>query len=585
MRLKHLKIDNWQAIRHIDILIERPIVLAVGANEAGKTSIADALKFAFLAEAARVDLKRDYPALIHEGAKRASIEIDTDQFSAAVSIDASGKVVDSLAGKDTPPALPYVIDAQRFATLTPDEKRSFLYNLMAVEITPAEIGKRLAARGCEPEKIEAISPLLRAGMEATAKEAAQRATMAKGAWKAITNESYGSQKAVAWKAPLPDFREEDARELTGLDKAIADAEAQLGDAQKRLGIAEHEARKATEREATIKSLREQAKTHAQIAEYVKNSTKDLEHAKAELLNAQRKAGTKPPEAKTQLKCPECGSLLTDSDDGESLVPWKAPEATPHDPEAAARIPLEQKAVKTYETVLARHKQNMEAADQAGKQLKALEDSAPAKPVDPDPIRETVKALQYEIATKRTRQAELKKAHEALDAAGERTKAARQHHANVLGWSAIAEALAPDGIPGELLAEALKPINDRLAQSAVDSGWKQVRIAADMGITCDGREYRLQSASSKFRCDVQIAEAVSHLSGLKFVCIDGADILDLPGRGELLGWLDVLASEGELDCGLVLATLKQLPAQLPDTFQAVWLERGAIRSEETQLEAA
>jgi hypothetical protein len=107
----------------------------------------------------------------------------------------------------------------------------------------------------------------------------------------------------------------------------------------------------------------------------------------------------------------------------------------------------------------------------------------------------------------------------------------------------------------------------------------------MGITCDGRAYRLESASAKFRCDCQIAEAVSHLSGLKFVCIDGADILDLPGRGELLGWLDVLAAEGEIETALVCATLKEKPAEWPETIRSVWLERGSIPMVKQEAQAA
>lgn len=583
MKLHRITIDSYQALRHIDIKVERPVLLVAGRNEAGKSSIVDALRLALLAQPTRVALKKDFGQLVREGSKVAAIQIDADEFSATVTIGSDGKVTDSLKGKEMPPALGYVLDAQRFATLTSDERRTFLYGLMSVEITPVEIGKRLFARGCEREKVEAIAPLLRAGIEATQKEAANRATLAKGGWKATTHESYGAVKAETWKAPLPAFSGDDAAELTGLDKAIADAEAQLGDAQKRLGIAEHEASKAKEREATLAHLREQAKAHAVYSDLVKKATKELDELNRSLGYCQQKAGTKPLEPKTQLPCPECGAILMDSDDGESLVVWKAPDAAQHDPEAAARIPDLQKAIGVQEKVVARHKQNMDAADQAGHQLKALEDQKPTKVVDPEPIRGTAATLRAEIETKR--QAELQAAHAALDAAGKLTKDAKRYHNDVIGWSQIADALAPDGIPGELLAEALKPINDRLAQSAVETGWKQVRIAADMGITCDGREYRMESESAQWRADAQIAEAVSHLSGLKTVVLDRIDCLDMTGRSDALGWLDMLADAGEIESAIVLGTLRSIPAELPDTFQAVWLEKGAVVEREQEREAA
>jgi hypothetical protein len=333
-------------------------------------------------------------------------------------------------------------------------------------------------------------------------------------------------------------------------------------------------------------LRKQAKTHAEHSTLVNKATKELDELNRSLGYCQQKAGTKPAEEKTPLQCPACGTILMDSDDGESLVVWQAPDAAPHDPEAAARIPDLQRAIGVQEKVLARHQANMVAADQAAQQLKALEDSEPAKAVDAGPIRETASTLRIEIAAKRKRQDELKAAHEALDRAGKLTKDAKRYHGDVIGWSAIADALAPDGIPGELLSEALKPINERLVQSALDTGWKQVRIAADMAITCDGREYRLESESAQWRADAQISEAVSHLSGLKLLVLDRLDVLDLAGRSNALGWLDMLADAGELESAIVLGTLRSIPLSLPDTFQAAWLERGEIvEHEQAEREAA
>lgn len=163
----------------------------------------------------------------------------------------------------------------------------------------------------------------------------------------------------------------------------------------------------------------------------------------------------------------------------------------------------------------------------------------------------------------------------IDTAQKKTADAAAHAADVAAWDGIGDALAPDGIPGEILAEALGPINERLAQSAADAAWPQAAIAPDMSITGAGREYRLLSESERWRVDAMLAEAVAHLSGARLLVLDRFDVLDPIGRSQLLGWLDVLADTGEIDTALVFGTLKALPTGLPSTIAAHWVENGVV----------
>lgn len=146
---------------------------------------------------------------------------------------------------------------------------------------------------------------------------------------------------------------------------------------------------------------------------------------------------------------------------------------------------------------------------------------------------------------------------------------------MVAWDGIAAALGPDGIPAEMLAEALGPINARLAQSALDADWPAVVIGADMSLTYGGRARSLCSESEQWRCDAMVAEAVAHLSCARLLVLDRFDVLDQAGRGQLIGWLDALATAGEIDTALVFGTLKSVPANLPDTCAAHWIERGVL----------
>ena len=94
-----------------------------------------------------------------------------------------------------------------------------------------------------------------------------------------------------------------------------------------------------------------------------------------------------------------------------------------------------------------------------------------------------------------------------------------------------------------------------------------------------RPYEMLSESEQWRVDAMIAEAISHISGLKFVTLDRFDCLDTQGREDLIYWLDGLASEGAIDTALIFGTLKSKPdaAHLPDTVEAFWIENGVIAS--------
>ena len=137
---------------------------------------------------------------------------------------------------------------------------------------------------------------------------------------------------------------------------------------------------------------------------------------------------------------------------------------------------------------------------------------------------------------------------------------------------VAEALGPAGIPAELLAEALDPINERLAAMANLSEWARIGIEADMSITADGgRPYGLLSESEKWRADAMIAEAITHLTGLRLLVLDRADVLIGAERDRLFWWLDDLAADGAIDTALVFMSLKAPPAGLPEAITPFWIE--------------
>ena len=219
------------------------------------------------------------------------------------------------------------------------------------------------------------------------------------------------------------------------------------------------------------------------------------------------------------------------------------------------------------------KRDLGAADAAAKALAEIEDAGLAEAPNTgemDTLKAATDDLKQQRAELQKSIRELEDADRAAQQADKHTADAAKHHGDVQQWEKIAAALAPDGIPGQMLGEALGPVNSRLADSHFSTEWPIVTITSDMDITADGRAYALLSESERWRVDAMIAETIAHLSGEKLLVLDRVDVLDIEGREDLLFWLDELASSGQIETALLFATLKALPANLPDNIEAVWI---------------
>ena len=579
MKINRITVENFLGLRDFRVQLAAPILLVCGENGQGKSSLREALALAWLAQTPRVALKGQWGELVTEGAKAARIEIGTSDapgadYGVAVSLTAAGKVTAS-DHFDADTVLAAVVTAQRFASLTVDERREFLLELTGMSLAAEEIAQRLRARGCDGAKVDEVAPLLRSGWASAGSYAAKRTSEARGAWRAVTGEAYGAVKAERWRADPGDWKTEEAAQLQALDATIEKLRADHAEAQRRLGAAQSEDRRASEYRKKLAALRTHAAEFATHQAAVHRAEDQLAKVRASLASAREAAGMAPPPKPKTCACPACGVELVPQADG-SLVEYEAPAPVPHDPDAAATLPGLTTALKTAEDFLAHHVALRDSADRAAAEVRLMEENQPPEPAQhPDIVAASVASIERDLDTKAELQRKLRSAYERFDAADRRTKEARQHHRDVAEWSAIAEALEPSGIPGEILAEALGPINARLAQSAADTAWMQVRIGADMNVTANGRAYRLLSDSEQWRTDAQIAEAVSHLSGLRLVVLDRLDVLQPSERSAALAWLDVLATENEIDSAVVMGTLLRIPKGLPETYQSVQIKGGRI----------
>ncbi|AIU29326.1 hypothetical protein LV28_24575 [Pandoraea pnomenusa] len=567
MRLTHIHATNFLGIRTADVELRTPVALFCGPNGAGKSSIQDAVRLALAGESVRVALKKEYGRLVHDGAESGSIVVVADGGRANNVALPGGKITQTIP---TDPRTPFVLDAQRFASLDSKARRTFLFDLMGVTVGTDDVRKRLAARGITGDKVDGVLPLVRAGFDAAATEAQSKATAAKGAWRAVTGETYGSSKANGWTAKAPEGAEDAADLAAALVEGRETSETfdrECADLQQQLGAIDAADRQRQQRDARAAALRE-------AAAKLPKAEQSLERARAELAEFLPKVEALRAAAGGKVEgmpctCPECGALLR-------YLAGKLAADTPieRNEDAAASLPEYEKSLAVLQNAMKSREAEFDRARDAAVQLELImKESAEAASDDAPPRTDIEQALaDAKASATKAREivAGIEATQRAIADAGAKTKRAAQHHADVAAWEALAGALGPDGIPADLLAEALGPINARAAEQSDAAGWARVAIAADMSITAAGRDYALLSESEKWRADAVIAEAIAHLSGVRVLMLDRADVLVGAERDNLLYWLDDLAHAGDLDTALVFMSMKAAPGAMPESITTFWI---------------
>lgn len=561
MKLTHITAQNYLGARAVELAITTPVVLIAGKNGAGKSSLQEAIRHALGGDAARVALKKDFKALMSDGASSSFATVATSEGEFSIVLP-SGKGMHFDHG-----ALPFVLDPARFARLDASERRGFLFSLFNLSPDGPAVVDALKARGCAAAKIEQVRPLLRAGFDAAAKEAQAKARDAKASWKTLTGgETWGKDKAAAWKANKPE--ETYTREqIKTAEDLVAESEAGIAVANQQIGEARAASRQHAEATKRIEELKAKAARLPALRDKLQRDQAELDQWSGKLAELPPPAGEKP----RTWACPCCGVMLEHRLADGALVEHQAAPAV--DPDIEIKRQQWNDAVALFTRSVANDQRDVAEAERAAQEIVDLEKRLGDTPPATERLEQTLAGHQADKKARMATLAQMFEANRMAQLADEHTKKAAAAHADVLAWLAIADALAPDGIPAEMLASALGPINERLAEAAGMAEWSPVTITRDMDILASSRPYALLSESERWRADAMIGAAVAELSGLRLLVLDRFDVLDNKGREDLIYWLDAMAAEGLVDTALVFGTMKALPAGLPETIMPVWIEGG------------
>jgi DNA repair exonuclease SbcCD ATPase subunit len=576
-------INNILGIESLSIEFKAPINIIVGENEAGKSSIKDAIQWGLTGSARGLKTQNEQAALIRDGGKAAEVAVSTP--NGVIRRKKTPKTHSGVVGpvpKDQEMAA-ISCDPLAYLSFPGDKRREILFRMIpGLHLNREEIGKRLTdwlTASQEPINdpaklvLDELAELAASkGFKVAEEEAVARRRIAKALLKEAKVEEPEPRAKIGDKEyVLPDNQEADVQE--GLAKLRKSRDELLQRRGKAMG-----------------DMDDLPKLEEELANLETNPIEPPQAGLIERLQAAL-AASRPIADDLQKQLEKLGSY-----NAPKFFPITCPAFMGFEvpcPNAKKEAIPGQKAAapSKIEQVKGLLKTGKEEVDRLEKELQEAQTRQSAYDEYPQKCRDLAAKIARIKDAGTAALAELDQKIAALDSrinVGQEllTKvqnfwqqknaayvaAAKEKEANL--YDALAKALAPEGIPSRMLAQVLKPMNEllQLAAAYLFPG-RTLTLNQELGIELSGSPFVVLSKSAKFRVGVAFQYALTRLAGVRLLLIDEADIMDPGNRMQLVKFL--LAVQKDFDNILVFATSDHAdPSPVPE-IQVWWLEKGKV----------
>jgi exonuclease SbcC len=140
------------------------------------------------------------------------------------------------------------------------------------------------------------------------------------------------------------------------------------------------------------------------------------------------------------------------------------------------------------------------------------------------------------------------------------------------YDVLQKALAPAGIPSQMLSEALAPVNNLLAVAAAHLfPGRTLTLTPELNFSLEGAP--ILSKSAELRVGVAIQYVLAKLAGARLLMVDEVDMLDPGNRMNFIKFL--LAVKADFDTVMAFTTAASAsPAPVPD-IGMWWVSGGGV----------
>lgn len=551
-----------------------PIALVAGKNFAGKSSICLAIAAALTGNVipymrpgkdgkpSAMLTKSQAGALVRGGSDIGKVVIEDGDSTLTLKWP-EGKLESS--GENPPHASVYAAGLISVPDLDDKMRATLLGELLDTLPTKADLTDALPIY--TPEQIDKIWKKIEIdGWDNAAKEVREHGARLKGQWEGATGgERYGATKSAGW---IP----------AGWDETLA------GSSEDALASAVTEAKHGLETmiadTATSEAQVAQLKQTIADAANLPDLTEACAKARKEHEEAVAARDALPPLLKDQetCECPHCEQavVVVQTRKGYDLqMPTKKIGKAEHEKRSeaidSAIVIVNEKrlALEGFERDIAKQNALREMAERAKARLDEINAKAAKRPSE-TAMNEAREAVR--IAEDRLRMFTAKTTADKLHASIERNQI-------------VIDTLAADGLRKRRLVRALEAFNTTLETYTKAAGFKVVTVDEDMNIRLGGRPYALLSASEQYRVRAVFQVALAVKDGSSVVILDGADILDGPGRNGLLNLLGGLRNGRHFIVGMTFNKPEQVPdLSASNLGESYWMDAGICRSLSKPAEA-
>ena len=533
-----LSIRNFQGCQKADIALDG-ITLICGKNAQGKSGVARALSALLTGELMPAGVpKKEARKIIYREGGHSTISL-ADDGRRRCGVYGDGEATMDGIGPESSQMAAGLLN---FTAMRADDRASYLVKALLANPTDQDLADALDVdRGIDVDEV--LAEVKARGHDLAAKLYGELAKEQKGVWRHLTSDQWGSDKGGRWTPP--DWTDDLSRQsIKELEDAVATASATIQQLLSDQAVGEHEINR-------LRNQRAQIPHYEQKIEELKN---DISAHDADVGTARALLQTLPaPESVENIQpCLYCKKDLAVSRDGRLHLPSSAEPADAKEQKARAiaigdqqrRVDDKLRALDLRRGELARMKGDLENAQKAERQLKQLEKQAKQQK-DPDQAAAAHKAALSRLEMRR------------------RYEHSRTVHARILECLKVEAVLLPTGLRASILVRALDRFNAEVLQVYCDRArWQLVVIHDNFRVTYGGRDYRLISSSEQYRVDVVLRCAFGKADGSELLVVDGAEILDNDGRGQLLQLLH--------HCQLpALVCMTGNPAKLPNLADERW----------------